>query len=280
MQQRTKPFLKWAGGKQHLFPKLRQYLPGGIYFPKFNYPQTYIEPFLGGGSVFFNLKNIQYLPEKAILSDCNSELINAYHVVRDQLDELIRTMVIHRNNHCYEYFCKVKALDRNNTKLSPLERAARTIYLNKTCFNGLYRLNRKGQFNTSWGGYVNPKILDEGNLKAVQKALKEVKLEVIDFREVIKFAKKTDVIYFDPPYQPVSKTSNFTSYTSIGFNETDQIELAQMFNKLTDLGCSCVLSNSFCDFILDLYRDFNIHIIEAKRSINRTTTQEVIITNF
>jgi DNA adenine methylase len=273
----AKPFLKWAGGKQQL---LDQY---EIFFP--DHFQRYFEPFVGGGAVFFHLWRTQKLPDTAFLFDNNEELINTYLVVRDRLEELVETLQIHKAKHSREYYYSVRTLDRQNVNLSSVERAARTIYLNRTCYNGLYRVNSKGQFNVPMGSYKRPRILDRSLLKVVSHALQGVHVEARDFRTVVEFAQDGDFFYFDPPYDPVSKTASFTSYTSNSFQDSDQRELAEAYTRLSEKGCLCMLSNSSTPFILDLYQGFRIETVHARRAINsdpngRGSIQEVVILNY
>lgn len=270
----AKPFLKWVGGKQQLLPHLDKYFPESL-------NGKYIEPFVGGGAFFFHLLSNNRLPNRRYLFDINSELVNSYRVVRDNLLNLIELLSEHKGKHSKEYYYEIRELDRQNISLNDIEKAARTIYLNKTCYNGLYRVNRRGQFNTPIGKYENPTILDKQVLKAASLALQGTTIEAKDFRKVANFAEPDDFIYFDPPYNPISKTANFTSYTENNFNESDQQDIARIFRELTDRGCLCLLSNSYSELILDLYNHqrFNIEIVDAKRSINRSKVKEVIITN-
>jgi DNA adenine methylase len=273
----AKPFLKWAGGKQQL---LAQYEP---YFPT-NFDR-YCEPFIGGGAVFFHLWNTGRLPGRASLFDNNEELINTYVVARDSVDELIEGLEGHREKHCREYYYEIRNLDRQNIALSNVERAARTIYLNKTCYNGLYRVNRKGQFNVPMGSYKNPKIFDKEVLRTASIALQGICIEVRDFHSVVELAQPGDFFYFDPPYDPLSKTASFTSYTAGNFHDQDQRDLADVFTQLAAKGCLCMLSNSHTPFILELYRHFRIDIVQANRAINsdanrRGAIEEVVVLNY
>ncbi|WP_029521108.1 DNA adenine methylase [Persephonella sp. IF05-L8] len=268
---KPKPFVKWAGGKRQIIDILKREAP-----TEFN---TYIEPFVGGGALLFEL-----LPERAIINDINSELINAYKVIKDYPDQLIESLKLHKNDK--EYYYKVRALDP--TKLSPVERASRFIYLNKTCFNGLYRENSKGQFNVPFGKYKNPKIVDEGNIKAVSEYLNTANIKIFntDYKEICELADKGDFIYLDPPYHPISKTSSFTKYTKYDFTQKDQEELAQIFRRLDKKGCYVMLSNSNTNFIRHLYKDYKIIEIHASRAINsnaegrKKAKIEVLIKNF
>ncbi len=247
-------------------------------FPKnFN---GYFEPFIGGGAVLFHLltKNPDL---QATLSDSNEELINCYRCVRDEVEDVIDALRKHRND--IHHFYKVRAQDVK--RLSNAERAARLIFLNKTCFNGLYRVNRKGQFNVPFGRYKNPKICDEQNLRTVSRALTYVQLYSKPFDSVLERANKGDFVYFDPPYQPLSKTANFTSYTSKAFAVSDQQRLADVFKALSERGCQVMLSNSDNEVIRDLYRDFRIEEVLATRAINsdpqkRGKITELLILNY
>ena len=217
--------------------------------------------------------------------DNNEELINTYLVIRDRLGELIELLAFHKKNHDKEYYYRIRNLDRTQARLSDVERAARTVYLNKTCYNGLYRVNSKGQFNVPMGGYKNPKILYRGVLEAASLALQNAWVEVKDFREVVDLAQPGDLVYFDPPYDPVSKTASFTSYTADSFGDQDQHDLASAFSRLTERGCLCMLSNSYTPFIVDLYYEFRIEIVYARRAVNsdangRGAIKEVVVLNY
>jgi DNA adenine methylase len=254
--------VKWAGGKSQLLGQFNSLLPEKINF--------YIEPFLGSGAVFFQIKR-NFNPKKIILSDINEELINAYLVVRDKPEDLIKALKIHKEKHDKDYYYNVRALDLD--KLTPIERAARFIYLNKTCFNGLYRVNSKGKFNVPIGSYKNPGILKEDIIKEANKLLQGVTLEVLSFEKVLGFASKDSFIYLDPPYYPLNMTSKFTSYTKEVFLEDEQRKLAEVFKKLDRMGCKVMLSNSDHPFIRDLYKGFRQEIVTAKRMINCDATK-------
>lgn len=264
-----RPFLKWAGGKSKLIP---QYLP---YFPK-NF-KTYYEPFLGGGAVFFH-----WLPAQAILTDINPELINAYRCIRDCVSSVISHLEKHQLKHEKDYYYEV----RTRAGSSEAERAARLIYLNKTCFNGLYRENSKGEFNVPVGRYKNPTICNSELLHSVSAALQPATIEIRPFDAILDFAKTgEDFVYFDPPYHPLSPTSNFTAYSRNFFTENDQIKLRDTFAELASLGVKVMLSNSDCPFIRELYREFHIHTILASRAINsdakkRGKIAEVLVTSY
>jgi DNA adenine methylase len=273
----AKPFLKWVGGKQQLLVQFEAFLPVGI--------SRYLEPFVGGGAVFFHYWNTGRLPKNVFLLDNNEELINAYRVVRDQVDALIEQLTIHKRKHNQSYYYRIRDLDRRPANLTEVERAARTIYLNRTCYNGLYRVNSKGQFNVPIGSYKEPQIVYEEILNAASTALQGTTIKCGDFRKVVEFARAGDFFYFDPPYDPVSKTASFTGYTSASFNDEDQRDLARVFAQLTEMKCRCMLSNSYTPFILDLYRNFRIEVVQAKRAVNsngngRGHISEVVVLNY
>lgn len=275
--QEARPFVKWAGGKQQLLAQYEAFFP--------DKPARYFEPFVGGGAVFFHSWNTGRLPATRYLFDNNHELINAYHVVRDDLEALLDLLAIHKKWHDKEYYYKIRSLDRQDIALSDVERAARTIYLNKTCYNGLYRVNRKGQFNVPMGSYKNPRIRDEDTLRAANAALQGVCVEIRDFRTIIDLAQPGDFFYFDPPYDPASKTANFTSYTAGSFGDEDQRDLAAVFAQLSERGCRCMLSNSHTPFVLELYQEFRIETVRANRPISsdpngRGGIQEVVVLNY
>ena len=266
------PIVKWAGGKSQLLPVISQHVPRSF--------KRYFEPFVGGGALFFNLyANDRAL--KAFLGDLNAELINCYAAVRDDVDTVIRHLKKHRNES--EYFYLLRSL--NVEKLDDAQRAARIIYLNKTCFNGLYRVNRSGQFNVPFGSYKNPRTCDEDNLHAASAAFQHAKLHCGPFKELLKQARRGDFVYLDPPYQPLSATANFTSYTSRCFGSRDQEELAQAFAELTKRGCHVMLSNSDNELIHELYGDYNIKTVYATRAINckgdrRGRISELLVMNY
>jgi len=271
------PFLKWAGGKRQLIPQMKKYFP-----QKFN---KYIEPFVGGGAVFFELYNASLVKNGAIIIDKNKELINCYRVIKDNVNVLIKSLKKHKNDE--DYYYRIRKLDRKPKKykkLSDIEKASRTIFLNRCCYNGLYRVNSKGQFNVPFGRYKNPTFCDEENLKAVSISLKNVKIIHDSFEVCLKYAEEGDFIYFDPPYFPLSETSSFTSYTKEDFGIKYQKKLHQIFNELNKRGCKLMLSNSYSNFILDLYNDYEKIILKAKRVINcdsskRGKIKELLIIN-
>ncbi len=273
-----KPFLKWAGGKRQLIPQMINYFPKNFF--------TYIEPFIGGGAIFFYLYcNNLLANKKVVIFDINEDLINSYNVIKTHVMDLIESLKIHKNEK--EYFYKVREQDRDPAiydNLTDIEKASRIIYLNRCCYNGLYRVNSKGYFNVPFGKYKNPNFCDEENLIAVNKALKNVKILNNSFEKCIEFADKGDFIYFDPPYFPISETSSFTSYTKDNFGKEAQISLSKAFIKLDKIECNLMLSNSNNIFIRNLYKDFNITELLAKRVINsnrnkRGRIKELLITN-
>lgn len=278
--EKPKPFVKWVGGKRQLLAQFRKL---NLYPPELFDIKTgrYFEPFVGGGAVFFDL-----LPEKGFLSDLNKELVTTYNVIKNDADELIVSLKKHKTDK--DYFLKIRAQDPN--KLSDLNVASRFIFLNRTCFNGMYRVNSKGGFNVPYGKYTNPLICDEDNLRKVSKALQGIEIKHQDYKEVLKKAKKGDFVYFDPPYYPVSKTASFTSYTAESFLDKEQIELRDTVLELHKRGCYVMLSNSDTDFIKKIYSEIEkygikINKVEAGRAINSKGTgrgkiTEVLITNY
>ena len=269
-----RPFVKWAGGKSQL---LRQFQP---LYPKGDSVGRYVEPFLGSGAVFFHIQALLQ-PSRALLCDTNAELIDTFLAVRDEVDDLIEILRQHQEQHCESYYYEV----RTQNPQTRVARAARLIYLNKTGFNGLYRVNSRGIFNVPFGHRVNPGILNEGLLRTASVALQKTELAPHDFRDLSAIARKGDFIYFDPPYQPLSKTASFTSYTSGSFGEKDQRDLAAIYAKLDRHGCLLMLSNSDTPLIRDLYAGFHIHHVSARRMINsngekRGPVSEVVVLNY
>ncbi|MEG5161462.1 DNA adenine methylase [Microcoleus sp. AT3-A2] len=273
-----RPFLKWAGGKTRL---IGQYQP---YFPeKFT---TYYEPFLGGGAVFFYLAQ-QHPGLQAVLTDINPELINAYRCVRDKVEELIELLFAHQSEHSKnnkDYYYSV----RSRSYTTDTEKAARLIYLNKTCYNGLYRENSKGEFNVPIGRYKNPNICQADLLRSVSSLLAPAQIEVRKFDEILDFATSSeDFVYFDPPYYPLSATSNFTTYSRDNFKESEQLKLRDVFAELAERGVKVMLSNSNCDFIEKIYSDTQVFPnkslpklleISASRGINSNSFKRGKIT--
>ncbi len=262
----ARPFLKWAGGKGQLLAALRPFVPTAY--------DRYFEPFLGGGALFFDC-----LPRKGHLSDVNAEIVECYVVVRDQVEKLIVALGRHRYDADPYYAMR----DTDPATLSPVERAARTIFLNKTGFNGLYRVNRAGKFNVPFGRYAKPLICDPANLRACSAALANVELLVRDFEEASSRANAGDFVYFDPPYVPVSRTAAFTAYAAGGFGSKEQERLATLFAKLIERGVHVLLSNSDVPDIRRLYRGHRIECVRATRAINsnasrRGPVSEVLVT--
>ena len=263
------PFLKWAGGKKQL---LKQYQD---FFPPREQIGRYYEPFIGGAAVFFHLQ-----PPNATLSDINQKLIDVYRVVQQDVNGLIEALKVHKNTKAHYYRMRKKKPER----LSPVEQAARLIFLNKTCYNGLYRENSKGEFNVPFGRYKNPTICDEDRLRTAACVLRNVELKAVDFEEAVEPAQAGDFIYFDPPYVPLNATSSFTSYSKYGFSHADQVRLAETFRRLDERGCIVMLSNSSAPVVRELYNGFLMKEITARRSINskadgRGPVTELLITN-
>lgn len=271
-QSLPRPVLKWAGGKGRLLPQLLKHLPADF--------SAYHEPFVGGGALFFELV-AQARIRQAFLSDINSSLIDVYLGLRDYPDVVIDALKHHVHEHDYYYF--VRALDPQGLTLP--ERAARIIYLNKTCYNGLFRENRAGQFNVPFGRYRNPTICDEPNLRAASRALQGVDIARRHFATVLDVAKPGDFVYFDPPYHPVSATANFTAYDRNGFGPDDQRQLRDVFAVLAERGVAALLSNSDTPFVRELYAGFPIETVYAARAVNskgngRGKVAEVIVRNW
>lgn len=274
---KAKPFVKWAGGKRQIIDELKKYIPD-----EFN---TYYEPFIGGGALLFELA-----PKKAVINDSNAELMNVYQVLCDdsKFKKMCRVLNNYEANHSEEFFYEIRNKDKNkNTfnRLSDYTRAARTIYLNKACFNGLYRVNSKNEFNVPFGKKSKVNTYDGNNLITVSNYLtmNDIKILNKDFEEAVSYAKKGDFVYFDPPYD--SDNNIFTSYTEEGFGKEEQRRLAKVFKELDQKGVYVMLSNHNTTLINELYKDYHIHVIEAKRNINsngkkRGKVEEVIVTNF
>lgn len=274
---RVNPVLKWAGGKTQLLPEINKRLP-----KQFN---TYYEPFLGGGALLFSL-----LPSSAVINDLNSELMNVYKCIKydTQFLRLLKELDRHQSLHSKSYYYLIRDLDCSPyyKNWRDYERAARTIYLNKTCFNGLYRVNKKGHFNTPIGTEKYKKLYDLDNITNMHEYLKNNNVKILcgSYSSAVKDAKAGDFIYFDPPYD-YQDGDGFTSYTIDGFTKENQVELFNLFKELSDKGVYVMLSNNNTDFIRDLYKDYNIDVVYAKRAINhkgdgRGVVEEVIITNY
>lgn len=272
----VKPILKWVGGKRQLLDEIDQRLPKKISY--------YVEPFIGGGAVLFDKQ-----PQYARINDYNEELINVYRVVKDNPNELIKELVVHEEKNEQlgsEWFYHVRGLDResNFDELSNVEKAARIIYLNKTCFNGLFRVNSAGQLNVPYGRYKHPNIVNEVGIRALHKYFSEADIDMRqgDFAECLKDLPKGAFVYLDPPYMPITATSAFTGYTQEGFGYDEQVRLRDECIKLREQGIHFLQSNSDCEEIRELYKDFKIETVAAKRSINsrgdrRGAVKEVLI---
>jgi len=270
-----KPFLKWAGGKRQLAPEIisRSPIEYGRYF----------EPFVGAGAILFTL-----LPKAATINDLNEQLCLTYKVVRDDVESLIELLDVHKANNSEEYYYKERERGGGIGTAREVDIAARLIYLNKTCFNGLFRVNSSGNFNTPYGRYKNPAIFDKNVLRAISRYLSEndIKIQSGDFTDAVSGATKEDFVYFDPPYDSPN-SANFTSYQAFGFSRNDQIRLRNTMLDLTNLGVKCLLSNSSTDFINNLYScpEFKIDYVEASRMINsnaagRGKIQEILVRNW
>ena len=272
-----KPFVKWAGGKRQIIDKLKEYIPEEY--------GTYYEPFVGGGALLFELS-----PKDAVINDSNKELMNVFNCIKDEekFTKMCSELNRYETSHCEDFYYEVRNMDRDKKKFSRLidyKRAARTIYLNKACFNGLYRVNSKGEFNVPFGKKIKVNTYEGQNLGIIHAYLNfsNIKMLSVDFEDAVKDAKKGDFIYFDPPYD--SDTDTFNSYTEEGFNKDQQRRLAKVYKELSDRGCYVMLSNHNTILVNELYSEFNIHVIEAKRNINsngkkRGKVEEVIITNY
>lgn len=276
MTVKIKPFVAWAGGKQQLLPEIEQEINRAGKFT------TYYEPFVGGGAVLFDL-----LPKNAVINDDNTELINAYQVIKNNVAELISELSNFKNTK--EDFYLIRAWDRKPEylRLNSIKKAARFIYLNKTCFNGLYRVNSKGYFNTPYNNRKKTQIVNKDNLQLISNYLNEnnVVFSNGDFAKVLTNIKPGSLVYFDPPYVPLNPTSSFTRYTSNGFDAEDQARLAKECQRLDKIGIKFILSNSNTELVHDLYHTFKIKTVLAKRYINskgnkRGAVKEVLVTNF
>lgn len=258
------PILKWVGGKRQLLSEIIPLINKNC--------STYVEPFVGGGAVFFELQ-----PKKAIINDFNGELINVYRTVRDYPEELINALETHAKNNSEDYFYSVRAIDRapDYAQLSSVERAARIIYLNKTCYNGLYRVNLAGQFNSPYGKYKSPNIVNSPTIRAMSKYLKEKDITILqgDYREALKGLRKGAFVYLDPPYMPISSSASFTGYTENGFNYEQQVALKKECDKLRAKGIAFLQSNSDCPEIRELYNSYDVRTVRAKRNINSVATK-------
>ena len=265
-----KPFLKWVGGKRQLVPEIKRYMPARF--------ERYFEPFMGGAALFFDLQ-----PDNAFLSDVNSELVNCYHIVRDEPEALIELLATHYYDK--DYYYHIRNLDRDSAvfaSLSAVERAARLIFLNRTGFNGMYRVNSRGEFNVPFGRYANPQILNEDLIYQASATLQSTQISQCSYDAILTQAQSGDFVYFDPPYMPLSKTSNFTSYAKDDFDYDDQKALALCCRNLADKNISFVASNSYVDDVKNLYQEFDFIELKARRSINakadgRQPVSEILI---
>ena len=249
------PFLKWAGGKGRLIDQIRPWFPKEW--------GTYHEPFIGGGALFFHMQ-----PEKAVISDVNERLIASYVAIRDELPALVERLDAYAARHSKDAYYRARERFNRARGLSDLDRAALMIYLNKTCFNGLYRENARGEFNVPMGSYVNPSVYRLENLRAVSAQLQQTDIRVSSYEHVLDRAKPGDLVYFDPPYVPVSATSSFTSYVGAGFDLAMQQRLAEIFTELAHRGCYVFLSNSDSDVVRELYQGWRMETVRAGRGIN------------
>ncbi len=269
------PVVKWVGGKRQLLDEITPLLPKRI--------SSYCEPFLGGGAVLFSIQ-----PSKAIVNDLNEDLITVYRVIKDDLDALIQSLEKHENTS--DYFYAIRDMDRDKDAyqaMPDVEKASRLIYLNKTCFNGLFRVNSAGEFNSPFGHYKNPNIVNEPVLRAVSKYFNASNISFYseDFADTLSRVRKGGFVYLDPPYDPVSDTASFTGYNKGGFDRSEQIRLKECCDTLTNRGVKFLLSNSATAFIKNLYKGYDIKIVKAKRAINsdaskRGSIEEVLIRNY
>lgn len=272
LKEETYPIVKWVGGKRQLMFELLKNMPKSY--------NRYFEPFIGGGALFFELQ-----PQNGYISDMNKELITLYTVVRDDVYELIDDLNKHKV--AKEYFLKIRNLDRTEkyNSLSDVKKASRFIYLNRTCFNGMYRVNSQGQFNVPFGNYKNPRIVDAKNLINCSKLLKNTEIYCADFSEILNKVQKGDFVYFDPPYVPLNETSSFTSYTKDGFDLDMQFKLRDVCDELDSKGVMFMLSNSDTKLVNELYSNYEIKKVFASRAINanpngRGKITEVLVKNY
>jgi DNA adenine methylase len=266
--------VKWAGGKGRLLSQLRPLLPSGAS------RMRHVEPFVGGGALFFSRQ-----PKRALLTDINPALVGTYTAIRDDLDRVIAALRGLAARHSKESYYEVRERYNRSPRITTAKRAAMFIYLNKTCFNGLHRVNRKGEFNVPVGSYKKPRILNEDALRAASDALRGAQLRCASFEALLENAKPGDFVYFDPPYEPMSETASFTSYARDGFSREDQTRLRDVYKALDRRGCKLMLSNSDVSFIRELYQDFQIDTVAAPRAINcdaskRGKVREVVVRNY
>lgn len=272
-----KPVIKWVGGKRQLLPEISKLIPNSF--------SNYYEPFIGGAAVLLSIE-----PANAVINDYNKELTNLYKIIKNSPKKLISILKKHKENNSAEYYYALRNLDRTPAeykKLTPAERAARLIYLNKVCFNGLYRVNSKGEFNSPYGKYVNPSIYSEEDIMCLHNYFKTNNIQILsgDFEKAVANAVEGDFVYFDPPYYPLTATASFTGYSDNGFSEKDQIRLKKVCDELNKKGVKFLLSNSYCPFITELYKDYIITTVDASRAINskgqgRGKIKEVLVRNY
>ncbi len=277
----VQPVLKWAGGKRQLLLQMEKY------FPDMNKITSYYEPFIGGGAVLFHLQ-----PKKAVINDYNEDLINCYICIKSNLEDLIKKLKYYENKNDSNSYYDIRAIDRTEKykKWSSVEKAARLIYLNRTCYNGLFRMNSSGQFNSPFGFYKNPCICNEPVLRALNKYFNdnEIEFRTGDFYDACKDAPKGSFVYLDPPYDQYEEQVNFVGYTKNGFDRRDQARLKKMCDELIEKGCYIMVSNSKTPFIVELYSDttkyitYDIKTVSARRNINsnakkRGEVEEVLI---
>jgi DNA adenine methylase len=271
------PIVKWAGGKSKLLGQLLPLMPAGAELMR------HVEPFMGGAAMFFARG-----PERALLCDVNPALVATYEAVRDAVDDVIaeleRLSSAHDTRSDKTYYSVRERYNRSRT-LTPVERAAAFIYLNKTCFNGLHRVNRRGEFNVPAGRYKNPRILDADVLRTASSALRRAELRCTGFEQLLSSARPGDFVYFDPPYEPVSSTASFTAYAQDGFRREDQLRLRDVFATLDKRGCKLMLSNSDVPFLRDIYKGFRLDTVQAARAINRDASKrgpvsELVVRNY
>lgn len=254
------PILKWVGGKRRLLHELGARMPSSF--------GRYFEPFLGGAALFFRTA-----PKRAVLGDSNADLINTYRCVRSDVDKVARKLARHKRLHCEEYYYQVREKwNERSSRQSDIDRAAQFLYMNKTCFNGVYRVNSQGGFNVPIGRYTNPAIYDLASLRMASRALQKARLCTAHYGDVVANAKAGDFVYLDPPYHPLTSTANFTSYTSSSFGVDEQRELVDVANGLAERGCAVLLSNSDTPLIRELYKGWNIDTVMCGRSISSKAT--------
>jgi len=268
------PIVKWVGGKRRLLPQLLPLLPPGVELMR------HVEPFAGGAALFF-----AQLPERALLCDVNATLIGTYQAVRDRLPEVVAHLSVLAEAHDEKAYYRARERYNRARSLDREERAALFLYLNKTCFNGLHRVNQRGEFNVPAGRYKSPRILNLDALKDASRALARAELRAGSFEGLLESARPGDFVYFDPPYEPVSRTASFTAYCEMGFRRDDQLRLREIFVALDNRGCKLMLSNSDVPFSRSLYADYRLDTVHARRAINRDASKrgpvpELVVRNY